>query len=203
MLSEKTIQMIRSTGMTVKREPRINFGTKHRGDAMYMSNGIVHINDTTVVSPTKENTIPLASKTPGHAMAEAKRQKLKGYAKFLSTKGTSLTILAYEVFGAMSEEVTHLVQRLNYEMNRQAPEDATWNTATFYTYWIKALSVTLHRGTAMAAIRIAEDILTNCRPSDRETRHLLEVQPIPVVDDEVSTTAQGSPDRDESGDLIW
>ena len=174
MLSDRTIEMLASTGLHVKKEGRISFGSNHRGDAIFMEEGVRHIHDVTVTSPTKTATAPQAAKAPGHAMREADKQKRDKYNSFLADKANVLTVLAFEVFGAMSEQVTHLVYRLSNKMINQAPEDATWNSSNFASYWIKALSVTLHRGTALAVKTIASRIIQQERPFDQGSRYVLD-----------------------------
>ena len=104
-----------------------------------------------------------------------KREK---YSEIISSKNATLIVLAYEVFGAMSEQVTHLVHRLGKKMIDQAPEDAVWNSSSFASYWIKALSVALHCGTVAAVKLIAGKIIAQQRPYEKDNRYELEAQPV-------------------------
>jgi hypothetical protein len=168
--------MLLSTGRHVKKECRIVHGSMHRGDAVWIEDGRRHIHDVTFSSPTKEATARYAARAPGFAMKEAEKAKRDKYNGPLVDKDTTLTVLACEVFGAMSEQVTHLVHRLGKKMIDQAPEDAVANSSSFASYWFKALSVTLHRGTAIAVKMIASKINRHERPNEQGNRYELEAQ---------------------------
>ena len=200
MLNDGTIEMLTSSVLSVRKEGRMVFGSNHRGDAIFMELGVTHIHGTTVVAPTKAATIPYAARTPGYAIREAEKHKRDKYNGFLSEKDTALTVLGYEVFGAMSEQVTHLVHRLAKKMINQAPEDGVCNSSAFTSYWIKAISVTLHRGTAIAVKMIASKINFQERPAEQANRYVLEAQPGHTDDSDAAQRAtQSVPRVPESG----
>ena len=90
-----------------------------------------------------------------HAAQAASRNKLSKYRQCIIPEEETFVPLIAETSGAIHPNFAKLFVTIGARVDGKPPQDATWTTPSFTSYWMATTSAVLRRETARALMRLA------------------------------------------------
>ena len=175
LLKHATVRMATAAGFSVQVEPRLGLaplmGAKNRGDLSFKglhSEDKETMIDVSLRNALKEDFIKAKKQDPFHAVNEGHNDKIEQSKQFVMAATTEFVPAIVDSLGVIHPRFMGLINAMSHFTNHQPPEDCSYVTPNFSSYFTQAISITIRRAIARHVMTLAREIRHRLHAGARE-----------------------------------